>query len=172
MRMLSAVAGAIVVGVAFYFTLFWGSEALRMLTSSTWGLDEGSRSQFLFVIGGMLGLKPLGLIKLAAFFAVLKLAVAVICAIHILDRFRTLVSGKADTDVLEVALMFIVAISILAVGPAVWSQEVSLAREYTLQLGLAGLAVALCLFERRAERPTAAKQAPAVPNWRWYSLWH
>jgi hypothetical protein len=172
MRMLSAVAAAIVVSVAFYFTVFWGSEALRMLTSSTWGLDEGSRSQFLFVIGGMLGLKPVGLIKLAAFFAILKLAVAVICAIHILDRFRSIVSGKADTEVLEVALILIVAISILSVGPAVWSQNVELARDYTLQLVLAGLAVALCLVERRADRPEAPKEAPPVPNWRWYSLWH
>ena len=78
MRKLSTAGVAIIMGVVFYFTLFWGSEALRMLTSPTWGLDDAWRSQFVFVIGGMLGLAPLGLIKLAAFFAVLKLAIAFI----------------------------------------------------------------------------------------------
>ena len=94
MRKLSAVGVAMIMGIAFYFTLFWGSEALRMLSSPTWGLDDAWRSQFVFVIGGMFGLAPLGLIKLAAFFAVLKLAIAAICAIHLIDRFRSLVAAR------------------------------------------------------------------------------
>jgi hypothetical protein len=172
MRKLSAAAVATTMAIAFYFTLFWGSEALRMLTSPSWGLDDAWRSQFVFVIGAMLGLAPVGLIKLAAFFAMLMLAVAAICAISVLDRLRSLVTGKPDVDVLEAGLILIVAISILAVGPAVWSQNVELARDYTVQLVLAGIAIALCLLERRAERPEAPEQAPPVPNWRWYSLWH
>ena len=88
MRKLSTAGVAMIMAVAFYFTVFWGSEALRTLSSPTWGLDDTWRSQFVFVIGGMLGLKPLGLIKLAAFFAVLELAIAAICAVHLVDRFR------------------------------------------------------------------------------------
>jgi hypothetical protein len=159
MRKLSGAAVATIMAIAFYFTLFWGSEALRMLTSPSWGLDDAWRSQFVFVIGGMLGLAPVGLIKLAAFFAMLKLAVAAICAIHVLDRLRSLVAGKADVDVLEAGLILIVAISILAVGPAVWSQNVELARDYTLQLVLAGIAIALCLVERSYGSPRNAKPA-------------
>jgi hypothetical protein len=159
MRKLSAAAVATTMAIAFYFTLFWGSEALRMLTSPSWGLDDAWRSQFVFVIGAMLGLAPLGLIKLAAFFAMLMLAVAAICAIYIVDRLRSLVTGKPDGDILEAALILIVAISILAVGPAVWSQNVELARDYTLQLALAGIAIALCLRERNHERPANAKPA-------------
>ena len=174
MRKLSTAGVAIIMGVVFYFTLFWGSEALRMLTSPTWGLDDAWRSQFVFVIGGMLGLAPLGLIKLAAFFAVLKLAIAFICAFHLIDRFRCLVAGKADADVMEGGLILIVAISILAVGPAVWSQNVELAREYTVQLVLAALVAALFLVERRQERDDVVEvgEMPALPKGgRWFSPW-
>jgi hypothetical protein len=174
MRRLTGAAGAAIIAIAFYFTLFWGAEALRMLTSPTWGLDDAWRSQFLFAIGSMLALAPAGLIKLAAFFAVLKLAVAVICAIHILDRLRSLIAGRADVDVMEAGLVLIVAISILAAGPAVWSQNVELARDYTLQLVLAGLAASLCLYERRASRAdgeAAATIDPLPQNAHWYTLW-
>ena len=82
MRKLSAAAIAMVLAIALYFTLFWGFEALRMLTSPTYGLEEVWRSQFIFAIGHYLSLSPMGLIKLAAFFATLKLAVAAICAVH------------------------------------------------------------------------------------------
>ena len=54
-----------------------------MLTSPTYGLDDVWRSQFVFGIGRLFGLGPIGLIKLAAFFGTLKLAVAAICAVHI-----------------------------------------------------------------------------------------
>jgi hypothetical protein len=174
MRKLSTAGVAIIMGVAFYFTLFWGSEALHMLTSPTWGLDDAWRSQFVFVIGGLFGLTPVGLIKLAAFFAVLKLAIAAICAFHLADRFRSLATGKADADVLEAGLILIVAISILAVGPAVWSQNVELARDYTLQLVLAALVAALCLVERRSDRTdTIDIDAAAVlpQGGRWFSPW-
>ena len=89
MRKLTAASVAMLLAIALYFTLFWGFEALRMLTSPTYGLDDVWRSQHIFALGSMLSLTPEGLIKLAAFFATLKLAVAIICAIHIADRLRT-----------------------------------------------------------------------------------
>jgi hypothetical protein len=175
MRKLTGAAVATIMAISLYFTLFWGSEALRMLASPTWGLDDAWRSQFLFAIGNVLALTPAGLIKLAAFFAVLKLAVATICALHLIDRLRSLIAGKADVDVLEAGLVLIVLISILAAGPAVWSQNVELARDYTLQLVLAGLAAALCLYERRAGRAdgeaTASEAAVVLPGPPWYTLW-
>ena len=86
-----------------------------MLTSPTYGLEDVWRSQFVFAIGSLFGLSPIGLIKLAAFFGTLKLAVAGICAVHILDRLRALVGGKADSEILEGGLILVVLISI-AVG--------------------------------------------------------
>lgn len=172
MRKLSGAAVAMILAIAFYFTLFWGYEALRMLTSPTYGLEDVWRSQYVFAIGHMLGLAPMGLLKLAAFFATLKLAVAGICAVHIADRFRSLMRGSADAQVLEAGLILVVAISIVTVGPAVWSQNVELLREYILQLVLAGLAAALCLVERgyarkpeSNEQPAPAAAAPQGASW-------
>ena len=89
MRKVSGAAVAMILAIALYFTLFWGFDALRMLTSPTYGLEDAWRSQFVFGIGRVLGLGPIGVIKLAAFFGTLKLAVAIVCAVHILDRFRS-----------------------------------------------------------------------------------
>ena len=116
MRKLSAAAVAMILAIALYFTLFWGFEALRMLTSPTYGLEDVWHSQFVFEIGRLFSLSPLGLIRLAAFFGTLKLAVAAICAVHIGDRFRALAGGKAEPEILEAGLMLVVVISIVSVG--------------------------------------------------------
>jgi hypothetical protein len=152
MRKLSGAAVAVIVGVALYFTLAWGHDGLRVLTSPSYGLDQVWRSQFIFAIGGIFGLSPIGLIKLAAFFGAVKLAVAAFCAVHILDRMRTLIAGKAESDILEGGLVLIVAVSILSAGPAVWAQNADLVREATMQLALAAVAAALCLVERNYGR--------------------
>lgn len=160
MRKLSSASVAMILAISVYFMLFWGFEALRMLTSPTYGLDEVWRSQFVFAIGSYFHLGPVGLIKLAAFFATLKLAVAGICAVHILDRFRSLISGTADTEILEAGLILVVAISILSVGPAVWSQNAELLREGTIQLALAALAAAFCVLERSYARKAEDRETP------------
>jgi hypothetical protein len=176
MRKLSGAAVVIIVGVAFYFTLFWGYDAVRILTSPTYGLDDVWRSQFIFAIGRLFSLGPVGLIKLAAFFGALRLAVAGICAVHILDRLRSFVGSKADSDVLEGAPNLVVLISIVSVGPAVLSQSVDLVREDTIQLVLAAVAIALCLVERghggSAENanPAMATELTATPRGApWYA---
>ena len=161
MRKLSSATVVIIVGVALYFTLAWGNDGLRMLTSPSYGLDDVWRSQFVFAIGSVFGLGPIGLIKLAAFFGAVKLAVAGICAVHILDRLRALMGGTANSEILEGGLILVVAISIMSVGPAVWSQNAGLVRETTIQLILAAVATALCLVERSYGRP-AVLAKPAI----------
>ena len=70
----SSATVAMILAIALYFTLFWGFDALRILTSPTFGLEDVWRSQYVFGIGRVLGLAPMGLIQLAAFFGTLKLA--------------------------------------------------------------------------------------------------
>ncbi len=176
MRKLSGAAVAVIMGVALYFTLVWGYDGLRMLTSPSYGLDDVWRSQFVFGIGSLFGLGPIGLIKLAAFFGAVKLAVACVCAVHILDRLRGFVAGKADSEILEGGLILIVLISIVSVGPAVWSQNADLVRESTIQLMLAAVATALCLVERsygqsaEEAKPDLNVELAATPRGApWYS---
>jgi hypothetical protein len=178
MRKLSVAAVAMILAIASYFTLFWGFDALRMLTSPNYGLEEVWRSQFVFEIGRLFALTPLGLIKLAAFLATLKLCVAIICGAHLLDRFRSLAGGSADSEMLEAGLMLVVVISIASVGPAIWSHNAELVREQVLQLMLAAVAAGLGILERRYERaaqPVAAVQLQtsmaAAPKARWFSPW-
>ena len=162
MRKLSGAAVAMILAIALYFTLFWGFDALRMLTSPSYGLDDVWRSQFVFAIGSLFGLSPLGLLKLAAFFGALKLVVAGICAVHIADRLRAFVRGKADSEILEGGLILVVLISIASVGPAVWSQNAELVREGVIQLVLAAVATALCIVERSHLRPEEKTKPPVV----------
>lgn len=164
---------AIIVAIALYFTLFWGYDALRILASPSYGLDDVWRSQYIFGIGRMFSLGPIGLIKLAAFFATLKLAVACICAFHIVDRFRCMTRGRADSEILEAGLILVVLISIASVGPAAWSHSTDLMREHTFQLLFAGLAVALCIIERtyirKDESAVTVSAAPQKVNW--FTIW-
>jgi hypothetical protein len=164
---------AIIVAIALYFTLFWGYDALRVLASPSYGLDDTWRSQYIFGIGRLFGLEPVGLIKLAAFFATLKLAVATICAYHIVDRFRHMTRGQADSEILEAGLILVVLISIASVGPAAWSHSADLMREHTIQLLFAALAVGLCIVERVYVRPDASPvMVTAAPKKAsWFTIW-
>jgi hypothetical protein len=174
MRKLSGATSVIIVGIALYFALAWGADGLRVLTSPSYGLDDVWRSQFIFAIGRIFDLSPVGLIKLAAFFGAVKVAVAAVCAAHILDRLRAMVFGKADAEILEGGLILVVLISIVSVGPAVWSQNAELVREATIELTLAAIACALCLIERgrapQADKTAIATEFTATPRAApWYS---
>ena len=173
MRKISIAAVAMILAISLYFTLFWGYDAFRVLTSPTYGLEDVWRSQFIFSIGRLFGLGPIGLIKLAAFFGTLKLAVACICAIHIADRLRCMTRGQANSDILEAGLILVVLISIASVGPAAWSQSADLMREHAFQLLFAGLAVALCIVERSyLHSDTATEMVPATAQGAtWSSIW-
>ncbi|MBV9954299.1 MAG: hypothetical protein JOZ70_03515 [Pseudolabrys sp.] len=144
----SGIIAAMILAIALYFTLFWGFDALRILTSPTYGLDDVWRSQIVFGLGRLAGFGPEGLIKLAAVIGALKLTVAGVCAVHVLDRFRSLIAGQVQNEILESGLLIAVLVTIGAVAPALWSGNADLVRELTIQLLLAGLASALCIIER------------------------
>jgi hypothetical protein len=148
MRKASAATVALIVAIAVYFTLSWGFDGLKALASPNYGLDDVWRSQLVFDAGRLLHLAPVGLIKLAAFFAAMKVAVAAICGLHIVDRLRAFAGGQADPQVLEGALIIVVVFGFLSVAPAVWSSNPAVVREYAIQILLACLGLALCIAER------------------------
>ena len=163
MQKISTATASIIVLIAFYFTLSWGYEALRLLTSPSYGFEDVWRSQYLFGIGGLFGLGPVGLIKLAAFFATLKLAVACICMLHIADRVRRFMRGQPNSEILEAGLILVVLISIVSAGPASWAHSADLMREHIYQLLFAALATGLCIFERVYAHRTEASEAKPQP---------
>jgi hypothetical protein len=171
MRKVSSATVAAILAIALYFTLFWGFDALRILTSPTYGLEDVWRSQYVFGVGRMFGLAPVALLQLAAFFGTLKLAVAVVCAIHLVDRLRSLAGGKPASEVLEGGMALVVLISVVSAGPAIWSQNNELVREQVIQLVLAGLAVALCMVERNYRKDADLVASVRLPEGASFTPW-
>jgi hypothetical protein len=171
MRKVSSATVATILAIALYFTLFWGFDALRILTSPTYGLEDVWRSQYVFGVGRMFGLAPVALLQLAAFFGTLKLAVAVVCAIHLVDRLRSLAGGKPASEVLEGGMALVVLISVVSAGPAIWSQNNELVREQVIQLVLAGLAVALCMVERSYRKDADLVASVRLPEGASFTPW-
>jgi hypothetical protein len=169
MRKASTATVAMVVAIALYFMLAWGFDGIRALTSPNYGLEDVWRAQVIFAIGRYAALSPMGLLKLAAFIAAVKLAIAAICGWHLVDRFRSFAGGQARAEVLETAMMIVIAIGIVSAGPAIRSNSVDLLREHVIQVVLAGFAIALCLIERRLGRgevtQTEETAVPAVREW-------
>jgi hypothetical protein len=177
MRKVSRATVAMILAIALYFAIALGFDGLRSLTSPSYGLDEVWRSQFIYVLGGFFGLGPVGLIKLAAFFAAVKFTAAMACGLYVADRFRSLAGGKANSEILEGGLILIVVISILSAGPAVWTNNGAEVRDQVIQLVLAALAFALSLVERSYQAPTEAAEADegaevALPKGAsWFAPW-
>jgi len=179
----SAIGSALILAIAVYFALFWGFDALRVLTSPTYGLEDVWRSQVVFGIGRYTGLDPNGLLRLAAALGALKLTVAGICAIHIAARIRGMISGTPPAnEVLETGLLIAVAICLVAIAPAIWSQNGDLVRDLLIQFVLAAFAAALLMMERAGRKPkektekALAVAIAALPSTtrvpaRWFTPW-
>lgn len=171
MRKVSSVTVAMILAIALYFTLFWGFDALRILTSPTFGLEDVWRSQYVFGLGRVFGLAPMGLIQLAAFFGTLKLAVAAVCAIHLVDRLRSLAGGKPSSEILEGGMILVVLITIASAGPAIWSHNTEVVREQVIQLALAALATALCMVERNYRKDADLVASVRMPETAPFTPW-
>lgn len=177
-----ALVTASIISIALYFALIWGFDALRILTSPNYGLEDTWRSQVVYWIARWLGLGPYALLQLAAVMGAVKLAVAGVFAVHIGDRLRNFRSGNSDVEVLELGLLLVVAVSIATVAPAIWQHDPVLIRTATLNLVLASIAAALSALER-AEKETAAVEtrveavvaeaevAQSKPASSWFSPW-
>jgi hypothetical protein len=165
MRRAATAISALILAIAIYFTLFWGFDALRILTSPTYGLEDVWRSQVVFGIARYAGLGPEGIISLAAALGAMKLVVAGVCAVHVFERLRGLLAKtKPANEMLEMALIVAVALSIAALVPAILSQNADLVREQVIQLFLGGMTAIFCMLERGKQKvkPAVAPLASAT----------
>ena len=157
MQRASGVIGVMILAIAIYFTLFWGYDALRILTSPAYGLEDVWRSQVVFGIGRYAGFGPAELVRLAAALGAVKLVVAGVCAVHVFERMRGLFAKtKPANETLEMALMIAVVVAIASLVPAILSHNADLAREQWIQLVLAGGTAVFCMIERGKRKPANA----------------
>ena len=154
MRKTSIVIVATNLAIALYFALAWGSTGLQAFTSSNLGLEDVWRSQTIFVLGHLFNFGPIGLVKLAAFLAGVKLVAAAFCGLHAFDRAR----GRPRSELLEGALIIIAAVAAAGCVSGLWSHSNDLFRESAVHLALATVGIALCMVER------ALKAAPVLPE--------
>lgn len=145
---LHIIAGAI----ALYFALVWGADAVRILASPIHGFEDSSFARVVYGAGRLFGLGPTGLVNAAAFFAALKLTVAIVFILLLADRVRCLRGDKPDHEMVQAALLLLLFSAELAGVAAALGGAKNVVSLPSLQLFLAGTITALSLFERRGER--------------------
>lgn len=159
MRRLSYGIPCLIVAVALYFVAAFGREALHILTSPVYGLDHKSFARAVHDLGWLVDLGPSGLVKLAAFLGTIKLSVAVVFAIHVGDRLRTLAGGTVNYDLLDAGVVLVVVSTFLSAAPALLEATPQFFNEHRPALWLAGLAATLSLAERVAHSEEAPAQS-------------
>ncbi|NWG23526.1 MAG: hypothetical protein HXY30_03765 [Pseudorhodoplanes sp.] len=169
MRRLSLVVPVIITGIALYFALGFGSDAARILTSPVYGLDNPAFARIVRDVGMIAGLGPDGLMLLALFLGTLKLAVAVICAIHILERLASLRGFKIDHEFLDAGMLLAVLLAFIASLPALIEASPILIAPHRPIFWLAGLAATLGMLEGMAQpqkttRTAAVEGERAIAN--------
>jgi hypothetical protein len=152
MRRLSLVVPVIVTGIALYFALGFGSDAARILFSPVYGLDNPAFARIVRDVGMLVGLGPDGLMLLALFLGTLKLAVAVICAIHILERVASLRGFKVDHEFLDAGMLLAVLLAFIASLPALIEASPILIAPHRPIFWLAGLAATLGMLEEMTQQ--------------------
>jgi hypothetical protein len=165
MRRFSVAIPALITGVSLYFVLVFGREAIAIFSSPTWGLENQTFARAVYGIGRVVDLGPDGLVRLAAFLGALKLAVAVVFALYLADRFNPYRRGELDHDLLDAAALLAVCSTAIVALPALLEAAPHLLAPHRPALWLAGLAATLSMIERVAtseEFMRAAVRSPIV----------
>ena len=151
MRWLPKAIPCLVACIALYFALWFGIEALRIFLSPIYGLDDPAFAQTIRGIGRRADLGMAGLLKLAAFFGAVKLAIATLFAVYLAGRLRAIWRNDVEHEVLDAGLLLVVLVTVVAAMPALLDGATNLLAQYRLPLWLAGLAATLSMIERFAE---------------------
>ncbi len=156
MRRVSRSIPFLIVGVSLYFVAVFGRDAIAHLASPVWGFDDRDFARAVFDIGAAFGAGPRGLVMLAAFFAALQLAVAILFAFYVATRMAGLFGGETQHEMLDAGVVLALIATFFAAAPALLEATPQLLAQHRPVLWLAGLAATLSLIERamESERPS------------------
>jgi hypothetical protein len=158
MQRFSVAIPALVTGTCLYFVFAFGREAIMIFSSPVWGLDNEVFARAVYDIGRIAALGPDGLVRLAAFLGALKLAVAVVFALHLADRVRPFRRATISHELLDAGALLAVCVTFIVAMPALLESTPQFLAPHRPALWLAGLAATLGMIERVAEteRPNSA----------------
>jgi len=164
MRRFSATIPVLVTGICLYFVVVFGREAITVFSSPIWGFENDAFARAVYVIGRVFDFGPTGLVQLAAFVGALKLAVAVVFALHLVDRFRPDREAGINHELLDAAALLAVFTTFLMAMPALLEATPQYLAPHRPALWLAGLAATLSMIERLVESDDLKPIALAVPS--------
>lgn len=156
----------LVISISLFFTIQFGMEAIRILSSPVYGLELTRVAQIVHGIGGRLGLGAAGLLRLALLFGSLNLAVATLFAVYLVSRIRSLAGENAHHEIMDAAVLLLALTTIIAATPAVLDGKMHLLDEYRQPLWLGGLIVTLNMIERFM----VDENQPERMAWEWRQL--
>ena len=167
MRRFSVAIPVLITGVCLYFVFVFGREAAAIFSSPIWGMENQAFARAVYDIGQVAGLGPDGLVRLAAFLGALKLAVAVVFALYLANRFNPYRRSELDHDLLDAAALLAVCATAIAALPALLEATPQLLAPHRPALWLAGLAATLSMIERLVEseqlEPAKVTMRAALP---------
>lgn len=149
-----------VISIALYFAFYFGIDAIRIFISPIHGLDQPGFANIVHGVGRRLALEGNGLMRLAAFLGAIKLAIAVLAAVYVVSRIRSLLGHGTDHEIVDATMLLVVLVTIAAATPALIDGDSNLLAQFRLPLWLAGLATTLSMIERVAadEKETALER--------------
>ena len=162
MRRFSIAIPVLVTGICLYFVFVSGREAIMIFSSPIWGLENAAFARAVYDIGRLANVGPGGLAPFAAFFGALKLAVAVVFALHLIDRFRPFRETPINHELLDAGALLAVCSTFIVAMPALLESAPQFLAPHRPAFWLAGLAATLSMIERIAESEKPDHAAMAV----------
>ncbi len=157
MERLSNSISIIVCGIAAYFALHWGSEALVIFASPLHGMDKPAFAHIVQNFARMLNLTQDGAIICAAAFGAAKLGVMLVFAIYLARRITGIGNREANYDLLETGLILVVATIAAMALPLVLEESATALNQFRVPLWLVGLAATFTMVERAVTSETASR---------------
>jgi hypothetical protein len=164
MRWMPKVIPVLIAVIALDFTLIFGFEAWRILSSPMLGLERPGFANTIYAIGKWAGLQTTQHFPLAAFFGVMSLAIAIMCGWHLATRITALRGHRISHDMLDAGLIMIVIATLMAATPSMLNGATEILIHERLPLWLVGLAATLSMIERLDE-PDYQHQPGFLDRW-------
>lgn len=141
----------IICGIAAYFSLHWGTDAVMILASPLHGMDNAAFTHIVNGFARLFGLSADGMIICAAAFGAAKLGVASIFSLYLVRRLTGFAGETTDHDLLEAGLILVVVTIAALAAPLVFDEAATVLNQFRVPLWLVGLAATLTMVERAAQ---------------------